>query len=652
MISELTLQEINSMQPTFLTKSKKLGYTCPVCSNGQGPDGTGITKIRNVDIWSCRKCGTSKNIIGWYMVQNNLKFKEAVAHLGAYYGITIQEDTEPKSKGTDNKKQQLINRTDYFISCNKNLTNTDYYKKRGLSLETCNKYLVGYDNNYYGKEILVIPTSDYTFNSRVIDPNAKQRFMKNPGGSRIFNYQALSVNQDVYVTEAEIDALSLIECGAEAIGLGGTGNINMLIEELKAIKFKGRLILMLDNDEPGKKATKELVKMLDELELNYLIATSLLGDYKDPNEMLLSDRALLSSMLTDVDNSVQEKQRSDYIENNSVSSFMADFMEGISDVSNTEFIPTGFADLDKVLEGGLTEGLYIIGAVSSLGKTTFAMQIADQVAQKGTDVLIFSLEMSRYELMAKSISRLTLRHVLENKLDISNAKTSIGITTASRYQNYSKQEKDVIYASMSKYMEYSNHLFISEGIGDIGVEEIKEAVNKHIQLMGTKPLVIIDYLQILAPYDMRATDKQNTDKAVLELKRLSRDFKIPIMAISSLNRLNYNAPMNMASFKESGAIEYSSDVLIGLQFKGIGETNFNIDQAKSKDPREIELVVLKNRKGRTGVKLEYEYSAKFNSYSELITANSWSTEDTNNVIKPKKSKSNYKILQDSQVVRE
>ena len=89
MISELTLQEINSMQPTFLTKSKKLGYTCPVCSNGQGPDGTGITKIRNVDIWSCRNCGTSKNIIAWYMVQNNLRFVKTFYAFAYAYILAI-----------------------------------------------------------------------------------------------------------------------------------------------------------------------------------------------------------------------------------------------------------------------------------------------------------------------------------------------------------------------------------------------------------------------------------------------------------------------------------------------------------------------------------------------------------------------------------
>ena len=129
--------------------------------------------------------------------------------------------------------------------------------------------------------------------------------------------------------------------------------------------------------------------------------------------------------------------------------------------------------------------------------------------------------------------------------------------------------------------------------------------------------MIIDYLQILAPYDMKASDKQNTDKAVLELKRLSRDYKIPVIGISSLNRQNYNAPISMEAFKESGAIEYSSDVLIGLQLKGVGSKDFDVNTAKKKHPREVEVVILKNRNGSTGDRVDYEYYSMFNYFREI-----------------------------------
>jgi replicative DNA helicase len=125
-------------------------------------------------------------------------------------------------------------------------------------------------------------------------------------------------------------------------------------------------------------------------------------------------------------------------------------------------------------------------------------------------------------------------------------------------------------------------------------------------------------LQILAPADPRATDKQNADRAVTELKRISRDYKTPVIAISSFNRDNYSTVANMAAFKESGAIEYSSDVLLALQLEGVGVkgSDFNVDTAKQAIPRKVELCILKNRNGQTGAKIPFEYDARFNVFRE------------------------------------
>ena len=131
--------------------------------------------------------------------------------------------------------------------------------------------------------------------------------------------------------------------------------------------------------------------------------------------------------------------------------------------------------------------------------------------------------------------------------------------------------------------------------GEVGAKQIRETAEKHISITGKRPVVIIDYLQILSPYNERYTDKQNTDKAVLELKRISRDHKLPVIAISSFNRMSYNGGAKMEAFKESGAIEYSSDILIALQAKG-ADKDINITEEKKKNPRDIELVILKKKR--------------------------------------------------------
>lgn len=103
----------------------------------------------------------------------------------------------------------------------------------------------------------------------------------------------------------------------------------------------------------------------------------------------------------------------------------------------------------------------------------------------------------------------------------------------------------------------------------------------------------------------------------MELKRLSRDFKTPVIVISSFNRQNYNAQVNFASFKESGGLEYGADVLIGLHFVGVGGENYNDTQAKSGNEYNIELVILKNRNGRTGKKIKYQFFPNCNYFIEV-----------------------------------
>jgi replicative DNA helicase len=305
------------------------------------------------------------------------------------------------------------------------------------------------------------------------------------------------------------------------------------------------------------------------------------------------------------------KEKQAYINNNCTYNHIDNFLNGIKQSVNTPPQPTGFKELDNILDGGLYEGLYFIGAISSLGKTTFLLQIADQIAKTGKDILIFSLEMSRNELIAKSMSRETALN------DIKTAKTVRGITNSSNWACYDTNTKQKIAEAMKNYEAYSKNIYIFEGLADIdiGVKQVRELTELHIKHTGKTPIVIIDYLQILAPVDARATDKSNTDKAVKSLKIISRDLKTPVIAISSLNRENYANSISMLAFKESGAIEYSSDVLIGLQLKGTGQ-GIDIDIEKSKDPREIELKILKNRNGRTGEAIGYKYYPKFNYFVE------------------------------------
>ena len=629
-------EEVKTREPDFLQKAKvimgKQTYICPHCGNGSGSSGDGISpyfsKGNGAKRYKCFVCDIDEDVIGLWKIHNNISdYKEAFESLYDYYGLIVDNDDwktvdqkYTKSERTmREQREKKENHMSYFAECAGNIGKTDYFKKRGLSDAVIAEYMLGFDDNYtkgiFGKpwKAAIIPTGKDSYVVRNTDPSAdKDNRYRKQGSSEIYLSKTLTqAEAPIFIVEGELDALSIIEAGGTAVALGSTSNSKKLLKMLEEKKPSQKLILALDNDERGKKAEDELAGELRKLNISFY-RYDLYGKAKDANEALMENRELFVQAVNNAINAETEAYMKEY----AAAFYLEEFVNGIKDSVNTSAIPTGFEKLDKILDGGLYEGLYAVGAISSLGKTTLITQMADQMAEAGKDILIFSLEMARSEIMAKSISRLTLQNVLENGGNVKDAKTSRGITTGKRYVHYSTTEKELIKGAIAKYGSFASNIYIHEGIGDIGVVQIREAIDRHIAITGNSPVVVVDYLQILAPYNDRATDKQNTDKAVLELKRISRDFKTPVIAISSFNRENYKKEVGMEAFKESGAIEYSCDVLLGLQMKGAGKDKFDANEAKRKDPREVELVILKNRNGKTGDVLGFKYYPMFNYFKE------------------------------------
>ena len=627
-------------------------YVCPLCGSGTGKSGTGAFSIKNGTSWKCFSCNAGGDIFDLYgAINGTADHNEQLRGLSELYGVqvasyrsTAQEDFCSEYQNPAKNERYTHNSihtsvytqaeaedyTDFFLQANKAVEQTDYWKKRGLSKETVDRFKLGYVAEWRHPKApkaptsprLIIPTSTGSYlarDTRDEIPAEQKPYSKSKVGSiQLFNKRALqTATKPIFIVEGELDALSIIEVGGEAVALGTTTKSKALVELLKAQAPAQALIIALDNDEAGQRASRELTEGLQGLNIP-CYSFNPCGEYKDANEALQRDREAFTIAVAEAEHLQDEEEqakREAYLKN-STANYLQSFINGIADSVDTPYIPTGFKKLDSVLDGGLYEGLYIVGAISSLGKTTIITQIADQIARAGTDVLIFSLEMARAEIMAKSISRHTLQSVLATGGDIRNAKTARGITTGKRYIDYSQTERDLINNAIMEYSQYAQNIYISEGVGDIGAEQIRQTVAQHILYTGKTPVVIIDYLQILAPYSERATDKQNTDKAVMELKRISRDYKTPVIGISSFNRANYKEAVTMEAFKESGAIEYSSDILIGLQLKGAGKKDFDANEAKRKDPREIELVILKNRNGRTGDSLSFNFYPLFNYFEE------------------------------------
>ncbi|MCA6080353.1 MAG: hypothetical protein LE169_05665 [Endomicrobium sp.] len=298
---------------------------------------------------------------------------------------------------------------------------------------------------------------------------------------------------------------------------------------------------------------------------------------------------------------------------------LRDTLRIIEDKSLYKATETGFKRFDEVLGGGVRDGrLYALGAISSLGKTTFALNIADNVAKAGRDVLIFSLEMSRVEWQIKSLSRQTYQRCVDENIAANvGAVSSMKLLTDRK--ELTEKQNEVLENAITEYAKASERIYIKEGIGDVGHNQIRDTIANFMQVnTNSRPLVIIDYLQLMSSPDTksRLLDKQIVDKNVLELKRMTRDFNLPIIVISSFNRENYNNSASFQAFKESGAIEYSADVVIALELAIEGTSPDEINKAKNKNPRDVKLVILKNRFYKAWTTTSFEYYPAFDYFKE------------------------------------
>lgn len=275
---------------------------------------------------------------------------------------------------------------------------------------------------------------------------------------------------------------------------------------------------------------------------------------------------------------------------------------------------TGFPVLDK-LSNGLYAGLYVIAATSSLGKTTLALQIADNLAAAGHDILFFSLEQSRLELITKSFSRLL-------KQEKNESVSSLTLRTGA--------DPERLRAAAELYKSsIGDHMNVIEGNFGCNIDFIKSYVKEYISKNESTPIVFVDYLQILQPSTelKTSTTRESIDQTVTALKRLSRDYGLTVFIISSVNRSNYMQPIDFESLKESGGIEYTADVIWGLQLQCLNDVLFNskekikekrelIKEAKAANPRQIQLVCLKNRYGIANFTCDFEYMPDCDLYTQ------------------------------------
>jgi len=240
-------------------------------------------------------------------------------------------------------------------------------------------------------------------------------------------------------------------------------------------------------------------------------------------------------------------------------------------------VPTGFADLDNKLAGMQDSNLLILAARPGIGKTTFALNMALNVATKDkVPVGFFSLEMSKEELVDR---------LLVGQADIDAWRLKTGKLSDDDYKKMTEAMGELSEAP----------IFIDDTPG-ASILEMRTKARK-LKIEKNIKFLIVDYLQ-LANAGRYFESRVNEVSAISQgLKNLARELKIPVLAISQLSRAveqRGTKKPQLADLRESGAIEQDADVVMFLYLEE--ESEDILDQSK----RLVKLFIAKHRNGPTG----------------------------------------------------
>src|SRR3990167_3760035 len=245
-------------------------------------------------------------------------------------------------------------------------------------------------------------------------------------------------------------------------------------------------------------------------------------------------------------------------------------------------VPTGFSDLDRMTSGLQAGDLVVLSARPSMGKTAFAINIAEHVAlNEGLPVAVFSMEMGASQLAVRivgSIGRINQGHLRTGKL--------------------TDDEWPRLTEAIERLRNVSLHIDETPGLTP---SELRANARRLSRQCGKLGLIVVDYLQLMsgsgsaASSDNRATELGEISRG---LKMLAKELQCPVIALSQLNRSveqrTDKRPM-MSDLRESGAIEQDADIIMFIY----RDEYYN--RETTKEPGVAEIIIGKQRNGPTGV---------------------------------------------------
>ncbi|OTN74997.1 replicative DNA helicase [Enterococcus sp. 8G7_MSG3316] len=264
-------------------------------------------------------------------------------------------------------------------------------------------------------------------------------------------------------------------------------------------------------------------------------------------------------------------------------------------------LPTGYPALDKMTAGLQKEELIILAARPAVGKTAFALNIAQNVGTK-TDrsVAIFSLEMGAESLVNRMLCA-------EGSIEAGHLRTG----------QLSEEEWRNLIVAMGSLSNASIYIDDTPGIK---ISEIRARCRKLAQEKGNLGLILIDYLQLI-----EGTGRENRQQEVSEisrqLKKLAKELKVPVIALSQLSRgveQRQDKRPVLSDIRESGSIEQDADIVAFLYRDDYyrSEEGEDDNQEEQQDNNVIEVIIEKNRSGARGT-VELLFIKEYNKFSSV-----------------------------------
>ena len=283
--------------------------------------------------------------------------------------------------------------------------------------------------------------------------------------------------------------------------------------------------------------------------------------------------------------------RNDKRELEKVSNILKTSLENIQHIYNNpgslRGVPTGLADVEKVLNGLHKSDLILLAARPSMGKTALALNIAVNAAKRDKVVALFSLEMSCEQIGNRLLSS-------ESKVN------SLHLNTG----NLSGGDMNKLVDALEDLSRLN--IFIDDTPG-ISILDLRSKARRLKHEVGDLDLIVLDYLQLMQGRSSRNTEmnrQQEISEISRSLKALARELNVPILALSQLSRnveMRAEKKPQLSDLRESGSLEQDADIVLFLY----RDEYYNRDESENENV--AELIIAKNRNGpTTSVRLQFQ----------------------------------------------